>query len=74
VLVAGNGMTIGLRVDEVLEVRSIQTSDIGPPLVERSADRADIHTGLTKDLIAVVDVEALLADRALVVQEGFDLS
>jgi purine-binding chemotaxis protein CheW len=74
VLVAGSGMTIGLRVDEVLEVRSIQTSEIGPPLVERSADRADIHTGLTKDLIAVVDVEALLADRALVVQEGFDLS
>lgn len=74
VLVSGSGMTIGLRVDEVLEVRSIQTSEIGPALVERSADRADIHTGLTKDLIAVLDVEAVLTDRSLVVQEGFDLS
>jgi hypothetical protein len=42
--------------------------------VERTADRADIHTGLTKDLIAVLDVEAVLTDRSLVVQEGFDLS
>lgn len=74
VLVSGSGMTIGLRVDEVLEVRSIQLSAIGPALVERSAERADIHTGLTNDLIAVLDVEAVLADRSLVVQEGFDLS
>lgn len=74
VLVSGTGMTIGLRVDEVVEVRNVKMAEIGPPLVERSADRAEIHTGLTRDLISVLDIEALLADRGLVVQEGFDLS
>lgn len=74
VLVSGANLTIGLRVDEVVEVRAIKASEIGPPLVERSADRAEIHTGLTRDLVSVLDVEALLSDRALVVQEGFDLS
>lgn len=69
VLVSGDTLTIGLRVDQVVEVRAIATSEIGPSLVERTAERADIHTGLTRDLICVLDIEELLADRALIVQD-----
>lgn len=74
VVVAAAGVTIGLRVDGVHEVRSVRIADIGPALVERSADRPDVHAGLTRDLVSVLDVEALLADRRLTVQEGIDIS
>jgi chemotaxis signal transduction protein len=74
VLVGAGTLTIGLRVDEVIEVRDVPASEIGPPLAERGADRADIHVGLTRDLVSVLDVAALLGDPSLVVQEGLDLT
>lgn len=72
VIVAGAGITIGLHVDHVLEVRTVRTADIGPSLVEAATDRPHAYAGLTRDLVAVLDVEALLADPALVVQDAID--
>lgn len=72
VLIVGNGMTIGLRVDEVPEVRTVRVAEIGPSLVEASADRPHVHAGLTADLLSIIDIDALLADPALVVQDEMD--
>ncbi len=72
VLIAGNGLTIGLKVDDVPEVRQVRLADIGPSLVEASSDRPHVHAGLTADLLAVLDVDAILADSALVVQDEVD--
>lgn len=73
-LVHGSGMTVGLRIDQVLEVRDVPVAEIGPPLVDAGSTRAEVCTGLTTDLVAVLDVDALLADRSLVVNGGFDIS
>ncbi len=69
VLVAASGLEIGLRVDDVPEVRQVPRSDIGPSLVE-AAGAVRVYTlGVTSDLLAVLDIAALLADPRLVVQE-----
>ena len=72
VLITGPAATIGLMVDGVQEVRQVRPSDIGPSLVEASADRPHVHAGLTADLLAVLDVDALLADPAIVVEDRID--
>ena len=69
VVVRGNDLTVGLRVDEVPEVRVVRLADIGPSLVEPVTDRPNVYTGLAPDLVAVLDIEALLSDTALVVQD-----
>ena len=72
VVISGQGLTIGLKVDEVPEVVTIPRSEVGPSLVEASSDRPHVHAGLTAELLAVLDLDALLADAALVVQDEID--
>lgn len=72
VVISGQGLTIGLKVDEVPEVITIPRTEIGPSLVEASSDRPHVHAGLTADLLAILDLDALLADSALVVQDEID--
>jgi chemotaxis signal transduction protein len=72
VVITGPGATIGLMVDGVQEVRQVRPADIGPSLVEASSDRPHVHAGLTADLLAVLDVDALVADPAIIVQDQVD--
>lgn len=72
VLIGGPAATVGLMVDGVREVRQVRPSDIGPSLVGASSDRPHVHAGLTADLLAVLDVDALLADPAIVVEDRID--
>ena len=70
VLAAAAGLSVALWVDEVPEVRQVPLAEIGPHLtepLEGQAAAAGRH-GLTPDLLAVLDLEALLADARLVVQ------
>ncbi len=69
VLVAAAGLTVGLLVDEVLEVRRVPQAEIGPALGNTSGLRRDMISGLTSDLLIVLDLEKLLADPALVIQQ-----
>lgn len=72
VLVSGGGITVGVCVDEVVEVRTVRRAEIGPSLVEASSDRPHAYAGLTRDLLAILDIEALVTDPALVVQDTVD--
>ena len=72
VVVEGPGIALGLKVDAVPEVVTIRRAEIGPSLVEATADRPHVYAGLTSDLLAVLDLDALLADPALVVQDEVD--
>jgi purine-binding chemotaxis protein CheW len=68
-LVADGGLTVGLLVDDALEIRRVPVELIGPPLVgPASAARRQIR-GVTPDLLTVLDVAGLLADPRLAVQE-----
>ena len=68
VLVAAAGLTLCLRVDDVLGVRRIVLSEI-EPLLEGASDRRGVVTGVTPDLLSMLDLNALLADPALIVKQ-----
>ncbi|MBI4790246.1 MAG: chemotaxis protein CheW [Chloroflexi bacterium] len=68
VLVAAGGIEMGLRVDDVLGAQRATLSQFQPLLAEAS-DRPGVVTGVTPDLLSMLDLEALLADPALVVKQ-----
>ncbi len=69
VLVNAAGLEVGLLVDDVPQVRQVTRAEIGPPLSEGSGAVRQIVTGVTPDLLSLLDLEALLADPRLVVQD-----
>jgi purine-binding chemotaxis protein CheW len=70
VVVATAGLTVGLLVDAVSEVRRIPMESVKASAAEPLGGGARAILGVTGDLISVLDVEALLADQSLVVQGG----
>jgi purine-binding chemotaxis protein CheW len=68
-LVSRAGLSVGLLVDDVAEIRKIRSSEIGPPVTDGSS-KAEVVRGVTPDMLSVLDLEALLADPALVVEDG----
>jgi purine-binding chemotaxis protein CheW len=72
VVVEDAGVSIALKVDDVPEVRVVPVANIGPSLVEASSERPELQIGLTADLLAVLDVVALLSDPSLVIQDEID--
>jgi len=68
-LVSRGGISVGLLVDEVAEIRQVRSSEIGPPLADGSS-KAEVVRGVTPDMLSVLDLEALLADPTLVVEDA----
>jgi purine-binding chemotaxis protein CheW len=67
-LVSRNGLSVGLLVDEVPEIRQVSVAEIGPPVADGSS-RAEVVRGVTPDMLSVLDLEALLSDPALVIED-----
>jgi purine-binding chemotaxis protein CheW len=67
-LVTRNGMSVGLLVDEVPEIRPVKVSEIGPPVADGSS-KAEVVRGVTPDMLSVLDLEALLSDPTLVIED-----
>ena len=69
VLVTGAGVTVGLIVDDAPAVQRVPARDIGPPLPGGSERGRNATSGITRDLLAVLDVDAMMADPRLAVRE-----
>jgi len=69
VLVAGAGLAVGLVVEDASGVLRVPVDAIGPSLEGASEVVGATVRGVTDDLLAILDVEALLADPRLVVKE-----
>lgn len=67
VLVRGGGLEVGLLVDQVSEVTALRRDEIGAsPAGARG--RVGVQ-GITRDLIALLDVDGLLSDPRLAVDD-----
>jgi purine-binding chemotaxis protein CheW len=68
---AGQPLTVAVLADEVLDLRRLPLSEIGPPLAGAVNRERQAHyvRGVTADWLTVLDLPALLADPALIVQE-----
>jgi purine-binding chemotaxis protein CheW len=67
-VVSRAGLSVGLLVDDVSEIRKVRSSEIGPPVAEGSS-KAEAVRGVTPDMVSVLDLEALLSDPSLVVED-----
>jgi purine-binding chemotaxis protein CheW len=67
-LVSRHGISVGLLVDEVPEIRQVKVAEIGPPVADGSS-KAEVVRGVTPDMLSVLDLEALLSDPALVIED-----
>jgi purine-binding chemotaxis protein CheW len=68
-LVSRAGLSVGLLVDEVPEIRQVRSNEIGPPVADGSS-KAEVVRGVTADMLSILDLDALLSDPALVIEDG----
>jgi purine-binding chemotaxis protein CheW len=68
-LVSRAGLSVGLLVDEVPEIRQVRSNEIGPPVADGSS-KAEVVRGVTPDMLSILDLDALLSDPALVIEDG----
>jgi purine-binding chemotaxis protein CheW len=73
---SGNGqipsrevLEVGILADEVTDVITVFKEDIQPPLTTHTGVRADYMQGITNDLLVVLNLNALLSDKRLIIQE-----
>jgi purine-binding chemotaxis protein CheW len=69
VVVTGGGITLGVLVDDTSEVRVIVGGDLVPALAGAIPDRQQVVRGITRDLLSLLDVDAMLADPGLAVHQ-----
>ncbi len=69
VVVTGAGLTVALFVHEVKGARRFAKEAIQPPVRNASRQGVEVITGITADLISVLDLNALLSDPRIAVGE-----
>jgi len=70
VIIVQNGeITLGMHADAVLGVRSIMLGEIQSPLPTLTGIREEYLKGVTRDQMAILDVERILSDKKLIVHE-----
>ncbi len=62
---------LGILADEVADVVTLLRENLEPPLATHTGSHTEYIQGVTPDLLLVLDLHALLADRRLIVQEDF---
>jgi purine-binding chemotaxis protein CheW len=62
-------MELGVLADEVADVMTVFKDDLEPPLTTQAGIRVDYVTGLTADMMTVLNLNALLSDKRMIVYE-----
>jgi purine-binding chemotaxis protein CheW len=60
---------VGLLVDEVIDVQTVFTEEIEAPLTTQDGIHAHHIRGVTSDLLVVLELNALLSDKQLVIKD-----
>jgi purine-binding chemotaxis protein CheW len=72
IIVHANHMELGILADAILGVRSITVEELQPALPTLTGIRAEYLKGITKDPLAVLDIEKILSDEKILVNDGVD--
>ena len=62
-------MEIGILADEVTDICTVFIEEIEPPLTTQAGIRANHIRGVTADLLVVLDLNALLSDKQLIIKD-----
>ena len=69
VVVEAGGMTFGIFTDAVAGTTRIGAQEAAPPPITLSGDRQAFVRGVTGEMVAVLDLEAMARDPRIVVNE-----
>lgn len=69
IIIHDDKMELGILADEILGVRNIALSELGPPLPTLTGIRQDFLKGVTVERIVILDAARILADKNIVVHE-----
>ncbi|MBI5654005.1 MAG: chemotaxis protein CheW [Chloroflexi bacterium] len=63
------GLEIGILADDVTGATSVLLSAVKPPLATQGAAKDEFIQGVTKDMLIILNFEALLRDERIIVHE-----
>ncbi len=69
ILVSALGLEVGILADDVKGVTSIPLQEIKPPLAAQGVAKEEFIQGVTKEMLIILNLEALLRDERIVVHE-----
>jgi chemotaxis signal transduction protein/CHASE3 domain sensor protein len=69
ILVNGAGLEVGILADDVKGATSVLLNDIKPPLTTQAAVKEEYIQGVTKEMLIVLNLVALLRDERIIVRE-----
>ena len=69
IIVATDDLEVGLLADEVTDVLTIFKDDLEPPLTIQMGSRAEFTQGIAPEMLVVLNLNALLNDKNLIIQE-----
>ena len=68
-LVSAAGLEVGILADDVKGATSVLLSDIKPTLAAHGMAKEEYIQGITKDMLIILNLEALLRDERIIVHE-----
>lgn len=69
ILVNAAGLEVGILADDVKGATSIPLVDIKPALAAQTAAKDEFIQGVTKDMLIILNLEALLRDERIIVHQ-----
>jgi purine-binding chemotaxis protein CheW len=69
ILVSAAGLEVGILADDVKGATSIPLAEIKAALAAQSAARDEFVQGVTKDMLIILNLEALLRDERIIVHQ-----
>ncbi|HXV97399.1 MAG TPA: chemotaxis protein CheW [Anaerolineae bacterium] len=60
---------MGILTDDVIDIYAVFSEEIEPPLTTQAGIRANYIRGVTADLLVVLDLNALLNDKQLIIKD-----
>jgi purine-binding chemotaxis protein CheW len=69
ILVNAGGLEVGILADDVLGARSVPLADIRTPLATRASVKEEYVQGVTKDMLVILNLDAVMSDERIIVHE-----
>jgi purine-binding chemotaxis protein CheW len=67
-LAKAGGLEVGILADDVSEAKSLLLSEIKPPTLGNSTGKEEYVSGVTKDMLTVLNLDAFLRDDRIIVR------
>ena len=69
ILVNAGGLEVGILADDVLGETSVPLDAIRPPLATRGGIKEEFVQGVTKDMLIILNLDALMSDERIIIHE-----